>query len=285
VSSVAQPRRERSIGAILVDAGRLTLAGAERILKLQRDENLRFGDAALKLGLLTQGDIQFALSRQFDHPYLRRGESKVSQVVVAAYEPFRPEIEALRALRNQLMLRWFENDPARKALAVISAARQEGRSFVTANLAVVFSQLGERTLVIDADMRNAHQHELFGLENRGGLSTILAGRAGPEAIARIPGLSNLSVLPAGASPPNPQELLARPLFAELLEQLASVFEVILIDSPPAAETADAQTIVVRAGAALIVARKNTSRAWRVQGISDSVAQAKATIVGSVLSEF
>ena len=75
------------------------------------------------------------------------------------------------------------------------------------------------------------------------------------------------------------------VFAELLDQLAGLFDVILLDSPPASETADAQALVVRAGAALIVARKNASRAWRVQGISDSVAQAKATIVGAVLNDF
>jgi protein-tyrosine kinase len=281
---MAHPRRDRSIGAILLDAGRITLADAERILQLQREKGLRFGDAGKLLELLTEADIAFALSEQFDYPYLQPGQGAVSESVVAAYHPLQPKMEVLRALRNQLILRWFD-DPARKALTIISAARQEGRSFIAANLAVVFSQLGERTLLIDADLRNPCQHSLFGLDNRIGLSAALSGRAGLESALPIPGLHNLFVLPSGALPPNPQELLARRTFAQLLEELATQFDVILLDSPAAGQTADAQILAVRAGAAMVVTRKNTTRTWRLQGISGKVVEAKATIIGAVLNDF
>ena len=278
------PTREgRSIGAILIDAGRLKPKDAESILRLQREKKLRFGDAAMKLGLLSQADIDYALSLQFDFPYLLRGQSAVSEEVIAAYSPHAPQVEALRTLRSQLLLRWFDSDRPNNALAILSAERKDGRSFIAANLAVVCSQLGERTLLIDADLRNPCQHRLFGIENRVGLSAVLSGRAGLEAVQRIPSLRNLSVLPAGVLPPNPQDLLARPLFPQLLHQLAPQVDVILLDSPAAAESADAQAIAVRAGAALIVVRKNSARSWRVQGVSDSVAQAKATVVGTVLN--
>ena len=275
----------RSIGTLLIDAGKLRPEDAEAVLRLQKEKNLRFGDAAIELGLITRADLDLAMSRQFDYPYLIPGESKVSEEVIAAYDPFSPQVEALRALRAQLMLRWFDHDAARSALAIVSAARGEGRSYIAANLAVVFSQLGERTLLIDADLRHPRQHELFGMENRVGLSSILSGRAGLDAMHRIPGLLGLSVLPAGVLPPNPQELLARAPFGQLLDQLAGQFDVVLLDSPPASDTADAQTLAVRAGAALVVVRRNSSRTWRVRGISDSVAQAKATIVGAVLNDF
>ena len=274
-----------TIGMVLIEAGRLTPDGAERILRLQREEGLRFGDAAIRLGLLSVADVQFALSRQFHYPYLARGHSAVSEELVAAYDPFGTRAESLRALRSQLTLRWFDNDPARKALTIVSAARKEGRSFVAANLAVVFAQLGERTLLIDADLRHPRQHELFGLQNHVGLSAVLAGRGGPETVQHVPSLPKLSVLPAGALPPNPQELLAGPIFPELLHQLAEQVDVILLDSPAAADTADAQILAVRSGAALIVARTNATRMWRVQGVTDSVVQARATIVGSVLNDF
>jgi receptor protein-tyrosine kinase len=204
----------RSIGAILIDNGRLTPDAAERILKLQKEQGLRFGDAAIQLGLLSEADIQQALSRQYDYPYLMPGDERVSEEVVAAFKPFSPIVEQLRAVRSQLMLRWFDAEIGHKTLAVVSASRADGRSFTAANLAVVFSQLGERTLLIDADLRNPSQHQLFRLENKLGLSSLLAGRAElAEAITRIPGLIDLSVLPAGATPPNPQELLARPVFS------------------------------------------------------------------------
>jgi receptor protein-tyrosine kinase len=175
--SVALKAAERRLGAVLIHAGRLRPQDVEHILQLQRQKGLRFGDAGKEVGLLTQADIEFALARQFDHPYLQRGESKVSEEVVAAYEPFSPQVEALRAVRGQLMLRWLDAEPASKALAILSAARKEGRSFIAANLAVVFAQLGARTLLIDADLRQPCQHRLFGLDNRAGLSAVLSGRA------------------------------------------------------------------------------------------------------------
>ena len=127
-ANISLKRGDRSIGAILIDAGRLKVEAAESILRLQREQGLRFGDAAIQLGLLTKEDIDFAIARQFDYPYLLRGQSAVSEDLVAAYAPFTPQVEALRALRSQLMLRWFDADVSHKALAVVSAERKEGRS-------------------------------------------------------------------------------------------------------------------------------------------------------------
>jgi len=282
---LAHPRGGRSLGAILLDAGRLSLEDAERIMQLQREKGLRFGDAGKALGILKDADIDFALARQFDCAYLVPGETEVSEALVAAFDPARPELEALRALRSQLMLRWFDNDPSRKSLVVLSAAPKEGRSFIAANLAIVFAQLGTRTLLVDADFRGPSQHQLFSLDNRFGLSAVLTARAGREAIQRISSLKNLFVLPSGTPPPNPLELLARPALVKLLDTLSAEFDVILLDSPPAGLSADAQILAVRAGAALIVTRRNATRAWRVQGVSGKVLEAKATIVGAVLNDY
>lgn len=279
----ANDRVDRSIGGVLVDAGRLRTQDAELIVRVQRERGLRFGEAGLSLGLLTSEDIDFALSRQFEYAYLQTGSSPVSMEVFAAYAPFSREAEALRGLRAQLMVRWFDDGPARSSLAVVSAAPGEGRSYVTANLAVTFSQAGERTLLIDADMRNPRQHRLFGVENRFGLSAVLALRSNGESIQRIPGLPHLSLLPAGAIPPNPHELVMRKVFADLLQQLGAHYDVILLDSPPANEAADAQMLAARAGAALIVVRKHKSRAADVKAMREVIPE--ATIVGAVLNDF
>ena len=107
LQAVSRPHTsDRSIGAMLVDAGKLKVADAERILQFQKQEGLRFGEAGIRLGLLKPEDILFALSRQYDYPYLQ-GEGKVSRDVIAAYQPFSPQVEQLRALRSQLMLRVF----------------------------------------------------------------------------------------------------------------------------------------------------------------------------------
>lgn len=274
----------RSIGAILVDSGRLTPENAERILRLQKAQGKRFGDAAIQLGLLTEEDIRFALSNQFDYSYLPTRDASLATELVAAYTPFSKVVEQLRALRSQLMLRWFDAEAQRKALAIVSPGSGDGRSFLAANLAIVFSQLGERTLLIDADLRKPRQHELFKLGNDVGLSSMLAGRAGVGAVKPISSLLSLSVLPAGPTPPNPQELLGRSTFSELLQSLSSGFDIVIIDTPSGTEYADAQTVAVRAGAALLLARENRSLVPELARLMRSLQQAGATIVGSVIND-
>ena len=275
----------RSIGALLMDAGRITPESAERIIKLQKEKNLRFGEAAIELGLLSEDDIQHALSRQFDYPYLMPGDTSVSEEVIAAFKPFSAAVERLRALRSQLMLRSLNPDDEDRSLAIVSTENGEGRSYIAANLAVVFSQLGERTLLIDADLRRPRQHQLFRLGNQPGLSAVLSGRAEPESvISRIPHLLGLSVLPAGAVPPNPQELLGRPAFSQLLTYCRQHYDVVLIDTP-ASHTADAVTIAARASAALAVGRKHFTSSARLQELVLSLRRSGTPVVGAVLNEF
>jgi protein-tyrosine kinase len=274
-----------SIGTILVDSGRLSSENAERILRLQIEQDKRFGDVGVKLGLLTEEDIRFALSRQFDYLYLPQSDTSLNHALVAAYEPFSSTVEKLRSLRGQLMLRWFNAETRRNALAIVSPGQCEGRSFIAANLAIVFSQLGERTLLIDADLRNPRQHKLFKLGQGGGLSGMLAGRNGTEAIARISPLPGLSVLPAGAVPPNPQELIGRPVFAQLLQTLIQDFDVVIVDTPAAGDYAEALTIAVGTSAALVLARKNHSSAPDIATLARSLEQTRTTLVGSVLNDF
>jgi chain length determinant protein tyrosine kinase EpsG len=273
----------RGIGQILVESGRLSAADADRILQFQQDSQARFGEAGRALGLITEDDLRFALSVQFDYPYLGR-DSGLSRDLVAAYQPASAQVEQLRALRSQLMLRWFSTAPERKGLAVVSAGRAEGRSYLAANLAIVFSQLGERTLLIDADLRTPRQHQLFDLGKQAGLSDMLAGRAGLEAVVPIPALRDLAVLPAGAIPPNPQELLGRPQFLKLLQSLGEEHDVILMDTPAAGHYADAHTVAVRAGAALLVARQGQTSVPKLAHLTHGLREFGVVVVGSVLNE-
>ena len=281
------PRVSRSLGGILIDSGLLKPEDAERVLLLQKEQNLRFGDAAVRLGLLNESDVQYALSRQFAYAYLRKtpGDKKpVSDELVAAYQPFSPRVEQLRAIRSQLMLRWFDKADQRQVLTVVGTERGEGRSHLAANLAVVFSQLGERTLLVDADMRNPRQHELFYLENKIGFSTVLSGRSREEAIVRIPDLAGLCVLPAGPVPPNPLELLNRLNFDEFMMQAKSSFDVVIMDTPALSAGEDAAMIAVRTGAALAVARNAQTKVAAFSDLVQGLMNAGVNVVGSVLNE-
>ena len=274
-----------SIGAILVETGRLSAENAERIARLQINQAKRFGVIAVDLGLLTEDDIRFALSRQFDNLYFPADDTSLSEQLVAAYKPLNPTVEKLRALRSQLMLRWFNAETRHNALAIMSPGIGEGRSFIAANLAIVFSQLGERTLLIDADLRTPSQNKLFKLDDNGGLSNVLAGRIGTEVIARVSSLPGLYVLPAGPVPPNPQELFGRSGFAELLQSLIRDFDNVIIDTPAATKYAEAQTIGVGATAALILARKNYSSVPEMTELTRSLQLIGTKLVGSVLNDF
>ena len=281
------PRVSRSLGGILIDSGLLKPEDAERVLLVQKEQNLRFGDAAVRLGLLTEADIQYALSRQFAYAYLRKtpGEKRpVSEELVAAYEPFSSRVEELRAVRSQLMLRWFDKADQRQVLTVVGAERGEGRSHLAANLAVVFSQLGERTLLVDADLRHPRQHEIFFLENKIGFSTVLSGRSREEAIVRIPDLAGLCVLPAGPVPPNPLELINRLNFDEFMIQAKSTFDVIIIDTPALSVGEDAAMIAVRTGAALAVARSSQTKVAAFSDMVQGLMNAGVSVVGSVLND-
>jgi receptor protein-tyrosine kinase len=274
---------ERTIGGMLLDAGKITTADAERALGVQKEEGLRFGEACIKLGVVTRADIEEVLSRQFRYPYLRSGESNLGSELVAAYAPFSPKVEALRALRTQLMLRWFNSE--HKVLAICSPSNGDGRSYLAANLAIVFSQLGNDVLLVDADMRQPRQHEIFNLSNRTGLSTVLAGRGDGGSIDRIAHFDNLSVITAGAVPPNPLELLSRPEFPRFLDPLTRRFEIVLLDTPASNSGADVQTIAMRAGGALILGRMGRTRLKDLQALSAGITSSGAVIVGSLFNRY
>ena len=156
---------------------------------------------------------------------------------------------------------------------------------MAANLAIVFSQLGQRTLLVDADLRNPSQSELFKLGNNAGLSGMLAGRIGVEAIARISSLPALYILPGGAAPPNPQELLGRHSFAELFQSLILDFDIVIVDTPAADEFPESQVVAVGASSALILARKNYSSFTKLSKLTHNLEQNRVRLVGSVLNEF
>src|SRR5471032_503354 len=120
VGQSAAPRvTDSSIGGLLLEAGKISPENAERVLRMQKELGIRFGEAAQRLGLITEADIQQVLARQFDYPYLLKGDKGYSEHLVAAYQPFSPQVESLRAVRSQLMLRWFAR--GHKSLVVMSA--------------------------------------------------------------------------------------------------------------------------------------------------------------------
>ena len=280
VGTAVEPAK--TIGLMLQESGKISAQDVERVIKLQKEQNLRFGEAAMQLGLVRDADIEHMLARQFDYPYLTPGEGGFSKDLVAAYDPFSTQAENLRTLRSQLMLRWFGKK--HQGLAVVAASLGDGSSRLTANLGIVFSQLGKRTLLIDANLRTPQLHTYFNVSNKAGLSDILAGRANFSVVNPIPQFVDLSVLTAGTPPPNPAELLSRNNLSDMFALLARHFDVILVDTPPARQSSDFQTLASHLGGALISVRRNRSRLDDLAGIKEMLQDAGAKIVGAVLNE-
>lgn len=276
-------RRDRRIGSLLVEEGKLNREDIERVMELQHLEGLRFGEAALRLGIISVADLHRAIARQYNLPLLMPENDAISRELVVALDPFSPRAEQLRGLRTQLLIRWAKASARHRVLAIVSPGAREGRSYVAANLAVAFAQLGERTLLIDADLRRPRQHLIFNVSDRVGLSAVLSGRADRSAVAPVPEFGALSLLPAGAGPPNPQELLASLSLGVLLHELRSDFDVILIDTAPARLYADAQAVAFRAGNALVVARKDRTRLADTMDVIRELGDLGSRVVGTVLN--
>lgn len=273
-----------SLGELLVSAGRLSSDAAQRVAARQRERGIPFGQAAVELGLVSEADVRAALARQFDYPVLAAGDPSVAPELVAAFTPDAPQVEALRKLRSQLVLRRAGN-PRCKTVAIVGAGRGEGRSWLTANLAVTFSQLGEHTLVMDADLRAPRQQILFRLPPSGGLAAQLAERGDSLPPATHPRFPHLAIQPAGNVPPNPQELLARPAFAAHLAAAREAFDMVLVDTPADEIGADAQLVAATCGSAVVVARRHATAHKRVSALAASLREAGVLVLGGVLLEF
>jgi chain length determinant protein tyrosine kinase EpsG len=224
-----------------------------------------------------------ALARQYDFPCQRLNGGSVHPDLVAFGNAQHPSVERLRALRARLLIRWSSLGNRPRALAIVSPGSCEGRSFLTANLAVLFAQLGMSTLLVDADLRAPRQAEIFDIPDRVGLSSVLSDRAAGEV--QLPAFGSLSVLPAGGAPPNPQELLLRPALASYLELASAQYEVVLIDTPPARDTADAHSVAFCAGSALVLARTDHTRLDEASVLARDLAEAGALVLGAVLATF
>lgn len=276
---------DRPIGEILREKLRLNDEQIEQVLAHMRDYGGRFGDAAVSLGYATQDDVLQALSEQFGYAYADDDRRKLSPELVALNQPFSAQAEAFRAIRSQIMMRVFSEDQQKRALAIVSPASGDGKTFFAANLAITLAQAGGRTLLVDADMRGPRQHEVFNLENGAGLSSVLAGRVDSQVVQQIAGVANLFVMPVGVTPPNPLELVDRAAFNMLMRELVLKFDHVIVDTPAAIYGSDAHVIAARCGAVLVVARHNESRVTALQQLVNALSQSPARLAGVIMNEF
>lgn len=221
------------------------------------------------------------------HPPLQKSlheiqlDTGIPNRILAARFPHDASVEALRSVRTAVTrdLAHARNN----IVMVIGPTPSAGKSFVAANLAILHAEVGQRVVLIDADMRRGHLASLFNESNRGGLSEVLAERLPLRNALRSTRIDGLTFLSCGARPENPAALLMKPRLKDVLERLSSQFDLVIIDTPPFLAVTDASIVANEAGASLLVLRSGMQSEEEIADTIRKVERAEGRIAGAVFN--
>ena len=215
----------------------------------------------------------------------KNGRESGHRVALISHEQPQSQIaEAFRALRTSLLLSRADQPP--QVILVTSALPKEGKTTATTNLAVTLAQLGDRTLLIDSDLRKPGIAKLLGMSGtlRTGLSSYLAGACDLDGCTYpCPGVPDLSVMPSGPIPPNPADLLSSQRLVDALEELRHKYKFVVIDSPPIMLATDAAILSTWADGVLLVARSGETPKAAFARAQELLASVKCRLLGVVLN--
>ncbi|USE68099.1 tyrosine-protein kinase [Pseudoalteromonas maricaloris] len=182
----------------------------------------------------------------------RQGKTAKAKSILAIDNPADLSVEALRSLRTSLHFAMLE--AKNNVIAISGPSPGVGKSFITVNLATVLAQSGKKVLVIDGDMRKGYLQTQFGMKWDNGLSDYLSGRLNLSETIKNTQLVGLDVMTRGQIPPNPSELLMHQNFTKLVEEVSSVYDLVIIDTPPILAVTDPAIVSAHAGTTLLVTR-------------------------------
>lgn len=202
-------------------------------------------------------------------------------LLITNKHPKSPFAEAFRTLRTNLA---FTNpDLPSKILLITSTGPLEGKSTTIANLAVVLAQGGNRTLVIDADLRKPTMHKIFEKQNQRGLSNALVDQAETKDLVQATDVPNLNVITSGPLPPNPAELLGSARMKALLPALAEGYDHVLFDTPPVLAVTDAAVLASLVDGVILVARAGSTRIDHLKEAKAALEMTGVRLIGTVLN--
>ena len=204
--------------------------------------------------------------------------------LVAQHLPKSQMSEAFRALRTSILLSQADHPP--QVILVTSALPREGKTTAAANLAVTLAQLGDKTVLVDADLRKPGVGRMLNLTSGkyAGLSSYLAGVSSLDLVTvPHPVIPNLAAIPTGPLPPNPADLLSSHKLSEAIAELRTKYKFIVIDSPPIMAATDAVILSVQTDGVLIVVRSGETPKEAFTRTRDLLASVKCRILGVVLN--
>lgn len=203
--------------------------------------------------------------------------------LVARTNPHSIAAEQYRTIRTNINFSTLDIDS--KVILFTSAAKEEGKSTTAANMAIVFAETGKKVLLIDADMRRPTLYRTFQLGNNTGLSNLLLRKGSLKQSVKVSGIANLDLLMSGQIPPNPAELLESDALDELMAEMRESYDYILFDSPPILSVTDSKILANRCDGTVLVVNTGKSEKISVEKARDSLATAKALILGVVLNNY
>lgn len=201
--------------------------------------------------------------------------------IITDINPKSPISEAYRTLRTNIEFSSF--DEQIKVIMLTSAGPGEGKSTTAANLAVAFAQADKKVLIMDADLRKPTLHHTFSKTNRWGLTNIIAGQAITKDVISQTEINNLDLLASGPIPPNPSELLASKRMSALLEELKLIYDIIIVDTPPALAVADAQIMSTKCDGVILVIDSGKVKREVALKVKTNLEHVNARILGAVLN--
>ncbi len=203
--------------------------------------------------------------------------------ILALERPQEPVTESFRSYRTGLQFGLLE--ASNNQVLITGASPGAGKSFVLVNTAVVLGQGGQRTLLVDADMRRGHLHEYLGGERAPGLSEVLSGASSPAAAIRGTQQENLDFLATGTLPPNPAELLMSEAFARFQEQVQAEYDLVLLDGPPVMVVTDSTILAAYAGATFLVVRAADNTLEEMAETTKRLRRNKGQVSGVIFNDF
>ena len=234
----------------------------------------------LDTGVRSEADISHVTSSSIIGK-IDYDEDAPDQPLIVQTHPHSLRAEAFRRLRTNLQFVDVAGRP--QTIVVTSSLPGEGKSTTSINLAIALADSGARVILVDADLRRPSVAEYMGLEGSVGLTTVLIGRASIEDVVQPWGTGNLHVLPSGQIPPNPSELLGSTSMANLLDSLSSLYDIVLIDTPPLLPVTDAAVLSRITGGALVVVGANTVNRQQLAESMRSLETVGARVLGLVVN--
>lgn len=208
-------------------------------------------------------------------------QSKKHLDIINHQNSYQPQLEAFRRLRTNILT--SNRDKKSVALLVISAERGEGKSTITANLAVIIAQSGLRVLVVDCDLREPTLHKMFNLPNHRGLTDILIGKKPLSEVVSHSIYSRVLVVTSGPLPPNATELLGSSRMADLIEEMKKGYDVVLIDTPALSSVADAAVLVPFVDDVVLVVAQAHVHHDALQTVFDQLTNIKPSSISVVVN--